>query len=110
MIAGDAKLVGSAQRCERRTLLQHGSILVDGEQASLVAYQMTPVTPTSGGITLRSLLGMVPAMDALTGAIVSGFEDVLGTPLAPVMLQDVERMGAEMLEQQYDSHAWTWRR
>ncbi len=32
VLAGGKKLVGSAQRCESRTILQHGSILLEGEQ------------------------------------------------------------------------------
>jgi lipoyl(octanoyl) transferase len=32
VVAGGRKLIGSAQRCERHCILQHGSILLDGDQ------------------------------------------------------------------------------
>ncbi|MGH7443696.1 MAG: lipoate--protein ligase family protein, partial [Longimicrobiales bacterium] len=34
VVVNGRKLVGSAQRVERRTILQHGSILLDGSQAT----------------------------------------------------------------------------
>jgi lipoate-protein ligase A len=103
------KLVGSAQRCERRTLLQHGSILLDGDQESVVAYR-NDVPDQPAGMTLRAVLGAAPDRDTLTAAMVAGFEAVLGTRLAPASLLPGEAARARQLEVQYDSAAWTWRR
>jgi lipoate-protein ligase A len=122
VLAGGSKLVGSAQRCERRTLLQHGSILLDGDQAAIVACLFSPLqtehaagpptarATTTAGTTLRSLLGRVPDMPDLLQSLIAGFEAVLGTPLAPACLSHEERTTAVRLQQQYDSDAWTWRR
>lgn len=110
VVAGDGKLVGSAQRCERRTILQHGSILLDGDQGSVVAYQKTPGPAEPAGITLRTILGTVPPVARLVVALVAAFERGTGTPLAPCALSKPERDRARELEEQYDSDAWTWRR
>jgi lipoate-protein ligase A len=113
----EGKLVGSAQRCEQRTILQHGSILFDGDQMSLVAYQKTrgPAAAqgqaqTSAGITLKSILGTVPPVTELITALTTAFELGTGIPLAPSRLSEAERTRARELEIQYDSDAWTWRR
>lgn len=108
--ARDAKLVGSAQRCEQRTILQHGSILLDGDQGSVVAYRKKPVETAPAGITLRSLLGTVPPVEEIVAALVGAFEWGTGIPLAPCHLSEAERERARELELQYDSEAWTWRR
>jgi lipoyl(octanoyl) transferase len=110
VVTDGGKLVGSAQWCERRTILQHGSILLDGDQASLVAYQKAPASHAGGGTTLRSVLGVVPDTETILRALIDGFESVLGTPLAPCILGDTERDEAARLEERYDSDAWTWRR
>ena len=124
VMVGGGKLVGSAQRCEKRTILQHGSILLDGDQAVMHQYQQAdpaatardevnehdPASAELAGITLRSVLGAVPDAHALIAALVSGFESALGTRLAPGTLLEAERRRAKELESQYDSHAWTWRR
>ncbi|MEJ2214981.1 MAG: biotin/lipoate A/B protein ligase family protein [Gemmatimonadota bacterium] len=36
------KLVGSAQRCESRTILQHGSLLLEGDQAEVLELELLP--------------------------------------------------------------------
>ncbi|MEO5509160.1 MAG: octanoyltransferase [Longimicrobiales bacterium] len=110
VVAGGGKLVGSAQCCERRTILQHGSILLDGDQRSLVAYQMTPVMAEGGGTTLRSVLGTLPDVQTIVAALAAGFVSVLGTRLATSGLTGSERTEAARLEERYDSDAWTWRR
>ncbi len=110
VVVDGVKLVGSAQRCERRTLLQHGSVLLDGDQASLVAYQVTPVRTDGGGTTLKALLGRAPEPYEVVRALVAGFETMLGTRLAHCTLSEGERVEAAMLEEQYDAPEWTWRR
>lgn len=120
IIAAGRKLVGSAQRCERRTLLQHGSLLLDGSQ-TVVVELMTRVAVTAGAgvdvagatgagaITLRELLGAVPATDHLIGALRQGFESTFGTRLAPDTLTLDERARVDRHAARYAAAAWTWR-
>ena len=110
VMAADGKLVGSAQRCERRTILQHGSILVDGNQADLVAYQIRSSAVGEAGITLRTLLGSAPTYGDVGTAVVHGFERVMGTRLAPSGLSDGERSIVAARASHYADPAWTWRR
>jgi lipoyl(octanoyl) transferase len=74
------KLVGSAQRCERRVLLQHGSILLDGSQADVATFlyprhRAGPAADTAAGLPQRrpdrgadTHLATAPATTAWTPA------------------------------------------
>jgi lipoyl(octanoyl) transferase len=122
VVALGRKLVGSAQRCENRTLLQHGSILLDGSQqtvrqlhraapdAALAAGAASDVALAVGSITIAELCGSVPAWDDLIAAVTAGFAHVNGTRLAPDSLTAFETERALQLETIYGSAAWTWRR
>jgi lipoyl(octanoyl) transferase len=112
VIASGRKLVGSAQRCERRVLLQHGSILLDGSQLRIDALARGPVPPRreDGGTALGSLLGRVPAAAEVVAAAVAEFQDGGGIALAPAALDHAERERACAWEAEYRSDAWTWRR
>jgi lipoyl(octanoyl) transferase len=121
VVAGGRKLVGSAQRCEDRTLLQHGSILLDGSQAAVLDMlgdaavrgsggSRDGATGAAGAITLREILGVVPAWNSLIQAITAGFERVCGTRLAPDPLTHAEDARAGRHEVVYAGAAWTWRR
>ncbi|HSJ26011.1 MAG TPA: biotin/lipoate A/B protein ligase family protein [Longimicrobiales bacterium] len=117
VVAGGRKLVGSAQRCERRVLLQHGSILLDGSQEDVAALIMTrpaaaPLVTTAapGSVTLRELLGRQPPLDELARSLRHGFEEVFGTSLALASLAADEEARARQLEPVYAGPDWTWRR
>ncbi|HSJ09695.1 MAG TPA: lipoate--protein ligase family protein [Longimicrobiales bacterium] len=112
VVAHGRKLVGSAQRCERRTLLQHGSILVDGSQADVLRLLAVPAADTeaAGAITLAELLGAAPGWQELCDVVAAGFAAVFGTGLAPDALSDPERLRADELEELYGSADWTWRK
>ena len=108
---GRRKLVGSAQRCERRTLLQHGSILLDGDQSAVTRLQTGPGPhPVSDSTTVREALGRLPAAGELEAAIMAGFEQELGIRLeeGPLLTAEAER--AARIEEKYRSPEWTWRR
>lgn len=131
VVVGGAKLVGSAQRMESRTILQHGSILVGGSQAAAEELLMTAVrqgatppgvpvaAPTSaaptppgspGWTTLDRELGGRPGLDALATAVEAGFQAVFGAALAPSSLSPVERDAVERLREKFGADEWTWRR
>jgi lipoyl(octanoyl) transferase len=113
VVAAGRKLVGSAQRCEHRTLLQHGSILMDGSQEEVV--RLLRAAPPAGAAapgstTLRELLGAAPDCALLAAAVADGFGAVCGTRLAPDALSRHETARVAQLEAVYAGQHWTWRR
>ncbi len=117
LLAEGKKLVGSAQRCESRIILQHGSLLLEGNQAEVVelglpseAVGKAPPAPSLSATSLAAVLGSVPDLEALVAALVAGFETELGVVLEPGKLTDAERGRARALETHYRSDEWTWRR
>ena len=97
VVARGRKLVGSAQRCERRAILQHGSILLSNDQPA-------------GAIGLDELLETVPAVSEISASLRDAFGAVCGTCLAPGELSRRELERAGQLEELYASESWTWRR
>lgn len=110
VVAGNQKLVGSAQRCEKRTLLQHGSILLDGSQDVVARIATVPFDLSGRAITLAALLGEVPAMATMTEALATGFEERCRVPVVANALDSVTAKRASQLETLYASDDWTWRR
>jgi lipoate-protein ligase A len=110
LMAGGEKLAGSAQWRERGALLQHGSILVDGDQAPVSTLLREPAAPSAAPATLRALLGREPSVADLATALfdaVCRYEDHHATELAPdAALIDA----AAALRPRYEDDAWTWRR
>lgn len=111
--------MGSAQRCERRVLLQHGSILLDGGQdvvAELLGAGGAPRAAGPGGLpggaeftTLAAVLGGIPELTSLVSALTAGFEAEAGIRLAPSSLTSEESERASALTALYRSDDWTWR-
>ncbi len=118
------KLVGSAQRREGRTLLQHGSLLLAGDQgvvaeclagdvgrADDAASAATAISAaTSGFTTLSALLDPLPSWSELIAALSAGFVEALGIPLLPSELTPAELARIEPLTAHFESPDWTWRR
>ena len=115
------KLVGSAQRVESRTILQHGSILLGGSQAAaeelLVARAAEQdragtgaAASDAGWTTVGSELGRRPGLSELVGSLLTGFESVLGIQLAGSSVSADEAELVERWRVRFRSKEWTWRR
>lgn len=118
ILAGTRKLVGSAQRCRARTILQHGSILLEGSQARARARTSgaasSPVaTGRAAGpateATLLGLLGRLPDDATLVRSLRDAFETRLGIRLAPATLSTEELGRLDDAVVRYRSAEWTWR-
>ncbi|HEX7051245.1 MAG TPA: lipoate--protein ligase family protein [Longimicrobiales bacterium] len=111
VVVGGRKLVGSAQRCERRTLLQHGSILVEDGQR-VVAELLGEAAPRAetGATSLATLLNGVPSWPELVAAVVAGFEMAAGIAFARAGASRAELRRIRDLTAHFRSAAWTWRR
>jgi lipoate-protein ligase A len=111
LIADGAKLVGSAQWRENGALLQHGSILVDDDQSSLMNLTVAPVSSEGWNppASLHSLLGRAPDATEVAAVMrdaVRSLEDEEVTQL------EEDEVRAAMLERipQFLDEEWTWRR
>lgn len=111
LVADGGKLVGSAQWRDGGALLQHGSILVDDDQSSLLELSLTPVRGEgwSPPASLHSLLGRAPDTAEVAAAMrdaVRLLEDEAVTDL------DEDEVRAAALERvpQFLHEGWTWRR
>lgn len=117
VVGEGGKLVGSAQVRIGEALLQHGSILVDGDQGLLWRLRREedgaePSDPGSvSSVTLRRLLGERPDWDEVVAAVSGGFRTVLGGSWRSGALSVPELEAEESLRaERYGADAWTWRR
>ena len=109
IIAGEKKLVGSAQLRVGNALLQHGSIIIDGDQ-SLLNQLTGELHDIVYPATLRSVLGVVH-QDQVTFGVIDGLKHVLGGSWEEGEYLSGERNEAGRLERQrYSQAGWTWRR
>jgi lipoate-protein ligase A len=105
---GGRKLVGSAQWRDRGALLQHGSILVEDDQALAAELSCRPGCPASPVATLKALLGYGPSpaeVGTVLRATLREYADV-----APLMPDAALASEAGRLAARYRDPGWTWRR
>lgn len=110
IVVAGRKLAGSAQWRDDGALLQHGSIIVDDDQAMIPSLMREPVDPSPPPATLRELLGRAPRAAEIADALfrsVRCMEDLSATVLSPAEIDSLERSSHVML---YRDSAWTWRR
>jgi lipoate-protein ligase A len=102
------KLIGSAQVRIDESVLQHGSIMLDGDQDVLrrLRGDDEPVPPPA---TLASILGGVPELSLLSTCIRAGLEKTLGGSWADGDYRGDEKMAANELQAHYEDSGWTWR-
>jgi len=113
ILVGGRKLLGSAMRRWDRSLLQHGSLLLDFD--ARLHQQIFPAwpreNPAAGVTSLRGLLGKSPPISKLVSALREGWRDALGAACVPGDLLPVERTEAEKAaRERYASDAWTFKR
>jgi lipoate-protein ligase A len=102
------KVAGSAQLREGGALLQHGSLLLEDDQA-LVRSLSTPPGPDGGEIPLSAALGRRISFDEAAAAVLAVAPDYLG-PIGsegdpPDLAEAVERHAGR-----FRDPGWTWER
>ena len=104
------KLVGSAQVRENGALLQHGSILIEDDQAVIAEVLLShPSIDAAPAATLARALGRTPPVDEVANAL---FDAVRRTEDGGATLldeSDLRSATARYLDK-YMSEWWTWRR
>ena len=104
------KLVGSAQWCDDGAVLQHGSILVDDDQAMISQLMRAPADVPPPPATLREVLGRAPSAAEMADAlctVVRRLEDAFATNLTR---DEIEQLDTSTIAAHYRDPAWTWRR
>ncbi len=112
LVAGGGKLVGSAQWRDAGALLQHGSIMLEGDQSLVATLLREPLPLPPPPATLGALLGRVPAIEEVGIALlqaVRSLEDPAAAPLDPDAVNEVETNAAR-IRPLFEDPGWTWRR
>jgi len=110
LVFGGRKLVGSAQWRDEGALLQHGSILLDGDQSLVAALLSDPVPAPPPPATLAAALGRLPSFDEVAEALEGAVRD-LADPAASVLAPDSELEAEwDVRRGEFEDDAWTWRR
>jgi lipoate-protein ligase A len=81
--AGGRKLVGSAQRRQGDSFLQHGAVLLGVDEPRLRTLFPTTRDPLAALTTLEAALGRRPSFDDVADALREGFEAEHGLDLKP---------------------------
>jgi lipoate-protein ligase A len=110
LTAGGRKLAGSAQWREDGALLQHGSILVDGDQAPVSALLREPAPPPRAPATLRALLGREPGAGEVAAALFDSVRRHEDADARELTLEPSLAADAAALRRRYEDPSWTWRR
>jgi lipoate-protein ligase A len=109
VVLDGGKLVGSAQVRMGEVILQHGSVILDGDQSALARVGGEDGDPFPPA-TLAGVLGPVTWAEAV-GALAGGLEVALAGAWEQRGYSAEEIEVADALENDpYGSEAWTWRR
>jgi lipoate-protein ligase A len=109
VVVGGRKLVGSAQVRLGRTLLQHGSVILRGDQTVLDRMRGETVSPSQPA-TVAETLGAA-SWAQIAEALAAGLEVALGGEWRQggYTAAEVER-ARRLVVERYATVEWTWRR
>lgn len=77
------KISGGAQRRTKWAVLQHGTVIVDRDEARLARVFRADTAMIDAKVTSLTLEGITPAREAIIDALVAGYTEVFG-PLEPI--------------------------
>ena len=101
------KLVGSAQRRQGDSFLQHGAVLLDVDAPRLGKLFPTTRDPLATLTTLQAALGRRPSFDEVASALTEAFEREHGLDLRPGGLSPEETARVDALvNERYANPAW----
>jgi lipoate-protein ligase A len=109
IVVNGRKLVGSALWREGGALLQHGSILLEDDQALLVDLLPPGDGSAEPAATLHAALGRLPGADEVAGALASALMAAGARTAVPLVLDARLEAVAEAAAQRYASDDWTFR-
>ena len=111
------KISGNAQLRRKGSVLQHGTIVVDTDLGEMDAVlkvgdrsRANVARPSDRMITLAQLIGTVPEMDVVKGALVSVFGKAFDAEFSKAPLTDVEgSMVKELVADHYSRREWNFK-
>jgi lipoyl(octanoyl) transferase len=104
---GGRKLVGSAQRRQGTSFLQHGAVLLGVDAPRLRALFPTTRDPLASLTTLEAATGRLPAFEEVAASLRDAFEAEHGLTLEPGGLTEAETAVVERLvRERYGSDAF----
>ena len=104
---GGRKLVGSAQRRQGESFLQHGAVLLGIDEPRVRALFPTTRDPLATLTTLEAVLGRRPTFDEVAAALEGAFEQEHGLLLRPGGLsEDETAQVASLVTDRYASPDW----
>jgi lipoate-protein ligase A len=104
---GGRKVVGSAQRRQGKSFLQHGAVMLGVDEPRLRALFPTTHDPLATMTTLEAALGRRPEWETVANALADAFEAEHGLSLKPDGLLPAELARAEELARtRYATDAW----
>lgn len=114
------KICGSAQTRKHECLLQHGSVLLGLDEATIFSILRMPPPRAGDRITrevhenmtsVRYLLRRQVGFDELRAALVTGFSEALSVDLVPARLtQDEKKRALELATSKYETETWNFGR
>lgn len=107
VMVGGRKVVGSAQLRDGTALLQHGSLLLEDDQATVTAVTVG-AAPPDGSAPLVRLLGRAVRREAAAGAVAAAAARRWGPPAERVEAPAGVLARAARHEPRFRSPAWTW--
>lgn len=110
IVVDDRKLVGSAQWRERDAYLQHGSILLDDDQALVRTLAGNHVPEAAAAATLRDALGRAPGLDEVARSLIDAVRDRVDPDADALAVEQLPVDHVRRLDEHYRDDAWTWRR
>jgi lipoate-protein ligase A len=104
------KLVGSAQVRENGALLQHGSILIEDDQAIISSVSLSPPSiDAAPAATSTRALGRTPLVGEVANALFDAARRTEDPDAAMLDEEDLRAATARYIDK-YTSEWWTWRR
>jgi lipoyl(octanoyl) transferase len=110
LVLGPRKLVGSAQWRDDEAFLQHGSVLIDDDQALASRLLSSPAAPPPPSATLRDALGHAPTVTDLAAALQDALVTHEDADASPLVIDDALRSLIDGARVRFLDEHWTWRR
>jgi hypothetical protein len=107
VMVGPRKVVGSAQLREGTALLQHGSLLLADDQATVAAVTLGEALPHSSA-PLAWLIARAVSREMAGDAVAAAAARRWGPPAARVAAPAAVLARAEHYAPRFRSPAWTW--